>query len=489
EPKYRALVEKPAAQALAGLGATPACTTLVEVATVFAGTTAGRDAAFQAARLAAERGDLGTAEVILQRALVLSFPTTRAPVVEELVRLYTERMKWPRGVTLLLEEWPQLGGGLPVPEALARAATNAVAMQRAFATPLPPWRLRWRVAEKAGAISMVSPAGLFKCWPGNEAYYRQAKQQLMPSECGCLDLETGKVRWHRDGVTYKAPWQPNDRTGLSISHMVPVDFSGNTGDGIMDLWSGAVTTHLMLPAKPLYGGSGNLTVTRIGMAVVLRDDVLASVDALTGRRVWSRGDLDTLAGNAQGQGTSCSVLAGAVVINGAAQEDGRIMPTSIDLCSGAILSRRSFVEARDHGLWFQRVASLRSIADPLTIDILDSDRVLENKRLNIRNPRTGAVRWTSPPDLAIVKFQVVYDNDTVLAETEAGELVVFRGGTGNFCAARWKTGSPPVSTVGRRQPFAASHFRTLPLRYRCSGRSVPATPWQRQVPRGTEPTS
>ncbi|MEI6150016.1 MAG: hypothetical protein WCS01_13025, partial [bacterium] len=428
EPQYRALLEKPAAQALAGLGATPACTTLVEVATVFAGTTAGRDAAFQAARLAAEHGDLGTAEVILQRALALSFPPARAPVVEELVRLYMDRMKWPRGVTQLLEEWPQLGGGLPVPDALARASTNAVAMQRAFATPLPPWRLRWRGERKAAATSIVSPAGLLYSQSGNEASYRQAKEPLRQADCGCLDLDTGKVRWQRDGLIYTVPFQPAERKGMSSRHLISVDFSGNTGDGVMDLWSGAVTTNRIPTAKDLYGVSGNTAVTRIGMAVVVRNDVLAGVDALTGHRIWSRGDLDMTAGYNQWRGMSS--LAGAVVVNGSAQEDGSVMPTSFDLCSGAILSRRSFAAAREYGIWSPRVASLRSLADPLIIDFLDP--VLENKRLSKRNSRTGAVLWTSPPDLAIVKFQAIYDNDTVLAETESDELVVFRGADGKI---------------------------------------------------------
>ncbi len=95
-----ALLEEPASNALTRLGPAPACMALVEVATVFAGTAAGRDAALKAAQVAVDHGDLGTAEVILQRSLALSKPSGGSAITDALLHLY-ERMHWPSGVVKL----------------------------------------------------------------------------------------------------------------------------------------------------------------------------------------------------------------------------------------------------------------------------------------------------------------------------------------------------------------------------------------------------
>ncbi|MFZ4394745.1 MAG: PQQ-binding-like beta-propeller repeat protein [Kiritimatiellia bacterium] len=68
EAKMRALLEEPASNALSRIGAQADAMALSDVATVFAGTAAARDAAFRSAQLAIGRGDMGIAEAILQRA-------------------------------------------------------------------------------------------------------------------------------------------------------------------------------------------------------------------------------------------------------------------------------------------------------------------------------------------------------------------------------------------------------------------------------------
>jgi hypothetical protein len=164
-----ALLEEPAAQALARLGPKAGCAALVDLATFFPGTLAGREAAIQAAHLAAGRGDLGTSETILQRALALATPSNRVALAEQLARLY-ERMKWPRGAAQLRDEWPRLGDGAPAPEFLARAATNAIG------APPPPWRLRWQKRLRDRTDIRLVASGLF--------YWNSEAKHT-----GCLNLE------------------------------------------------------------------------------------------------------------------------------------------------------------------------------------------------------------------------------------------------------------------------------------------------------------
>ena len=97
DAKRRTLLGEPAAQALTRLGSNSFVTALVDVASSFPGTAAGKEAALKAAQLAADHGDLGTAEAILFRALTLAARSDRAAVLSELARLY-DHMKWSGGM-------------------------------------------------------------------------------------------------------------------------------------------------------------------------------------------------------------------------------------------------------------------------------------------------------------------------------------------------------------------------------------------------------
>ncbi|MEI6150843.1 MAG: hypothetical protein WCS01_17245, partial [bacterium] len=251
DAKRRALLGEPAAQALTRLGSNPAVAALVDVASSFPGTAAGKEAALKAAQLASDRGDLGTAEAILFRALTLAARSDRAAVLSELARLY-ERMKWPDGIVRLRDDWKRFGGGDPMPESVARAITNAVATQQAAAAlPLPPWRLRWRAKIPPYSAYHVVPAGLVYWERKNEqtAFWdKNAKKD--PTQVGCLALDTGAVRWKRDtGMTarwlQKAGFPDMPQMDLQWAEINLLLLNGGSGECV-DLWSGAATTNRAL---------------------------------------------------------------------------------------------------------------------------------------------------------------------------------------------------------------------------------------------------
>ena len=399
EDKGRALLEEPAAQALARLGPSAACTALVEVATLFAGTAAGQAAAFKAAHLAAGKGDLGTAEAILQRALTLSPPSARIAVVEELVRLY-DRMKWPQGAAQLRDEWPRLGAGEGVPEFLGSAAAGP--RRGAPAGPLPPWRLRWRKTLGAGTGMQVVPAGLFY-WSGGK-------------QAGCLALDTGLPRWQRDGalqVSY-------GRMGSDDSHLMPATLGDRSV--CVDMWSGAIATNILFQSGP-GSGSGTPAVSRIGLATIhvpAPGGVLASVDALTGRTAWKRRELDSLLGGGTLTYPVWSSADGVVLTS--YQPDRSSLSATLDPWTGDLASRRSYGPGAAVPWGARRPGrAWNKGGDDAATE--RSAPVIENKRLTVKNLRTGAAIWISPADIDLVKHQIMAGG-TVLAQTAEDELLL-----------------------------------------------------------------
>jgi hypothetical protein len=60
---------------------------------------------------------------------------------------------------------------------------------------------------------------------------------------------------------------------------------------------------------------------------------------------------------------------------------------------------------------------------------------IENGRLTATDIRTGATAWTSPPDLAIAKYQDL-PGDNVLAQTTAEEMILLDRGDGSL---KWRS--------------------------------------------------
>ena len=420
-------LEEPAAQALARLGTSPACTALVEVATFFPGTPAGQAAAFKASRLAADRGDLGMAEAILQRALLLSPPPARVAVAEELVRLYTDRMKWPQGVLRLRDEWPRLGAGAPGPEFLERAA---VAQREAVALPLPPWRLAWRqkaiLKNVTYAKAKLTPAGLLY-WDGRNEWARQLKRPVEAAPIGCLSLETGLPRWQRDVVLSKRCLELYfDRTSENAwNSMHFLVIPGENGLCI-DLWSGAAATNPMIRASsneitdlPLVGRIGVLS---LALPFKAPGGSLTGLDVLTGQTLWRRSELASLGGGVRLMAYPVPGSAAGTVLQ------IRTSLASLDPATGEIGVRHPVAFQS----WYARLRNRRGVAE--VEDLLAPelrDPVLENQRLIVRNPRTDAVVWTSPPDLAIVMHRVM-PSGLVLAQTADEELLLLDGKNGKI---------------------------------------------------------
>jgi outer membrane protein assembly factor BamB len=426
------VLEEPAAQALSQLGTTPAWAALVDVATFFPGTAAGREAAFKASRLAAERGDLGMAEAVLQRALLLSPPPARVAVAEELVRLYTERMKWPQGVLRLRDEWPRLGTGAPVPEFLERATA---AQREATALPLPPWRLVWRqkgILNMTDASARLTPAGLVY-WDGRNArvsmlqrHGRAAKIEAAP--IGCLSLETGRPRWQRK-VVLGERYAQYARRGMyenECGSMHLLVLPG--GDGVcIDLWSGATTTNSMI--RDIRDDGSRLFVGRMGVVAIPFEAPgggLAGLDVLTGQTLWRRGELNSLLGGFTEAQPVPGTVAGAVLQSSAGAGAGPTV-ASLDPTTGEVGARHSIDNS-----WDTRMRNQRGVVDDEDLVAPErGDPVLENQRLTVKNLRTGATVWTSPPDLAIDKHQVMLGG-AVLAQTADEELLLLDGKNGNI---------------------------------------------------------
>jgi hypothetical protein len=94
---------------------------------------------------------------------------------------------------------------------------------------------------------------------------------------------------------------------------------------------------------------------------------------------------------------------------------------------GAVTARRSF----DQGVfedWAQRTSDRRSGEDPFALD--RGNLVLENRRLTVKNLRTGATIWSSAPDIAIVKYNVM-PGGMVVAQSGADELLLLSGEDGH----------------------------------------------------------
>ncbi|MEI6150590.1 MAG: hypothetical protein WCS01_15945, partial [bacterium] len=371
---------------------------------------------------------LGMAEAILQRALLLSPPPPRVAVAEELVRLYTERMKWPQGVLRLHDEWPRLGAGAPVPEFLKSAA---VARREADAMPLPPWRLVWRqkaiLKNVTYAKAKLTPAGLLY-WDGRNGWMGDRKRLNAAAPIGCLSLETGLPRWQRDVVLndncLETCFGRVSEYAWSSMHFLVLPGE----DGLcIDLWSGAAATNPIIRASvnqiselPLVGRFGVLS---LALPFKPPGGSLTGVDVLTGQTLWRRSELTSLTGGARLMAYPVPGSAAGTVLQ------IRASLASLDPGTGEIGVRHP-VDVNSS--WMMRLRNRRGVAE--VEDLLAPelrDPVLENQRLIVRNPRTDAVVWTSPPDLAIILHKVM-PNGLVLAQTADEELLLFDGTSGKI---------------------------------------------------------
>lgn len=435
EAGLRALLEKPAEQALARLGPQAERAALVEVATLFAGTAAGKAAALQAAQAAAGRNDFGIAAAILQRALALSPASFRVEIAGELARLY-ERMKWPRGVARLREEWPRLGGGAPLPGFLATSATNAAPPSGASLPP-PPWRLRWKKGPNMNC-AMIVPSGLLY------SQFSGTVGQVYVVNFGCLSLETGAPRWQKNGSdAFAVPETSRDDCFTSVmtdriqlreweaGQLIP----GLTGS--LDIWSGAVIANDVFCTSfntNAGGGAFAALLSEVSVRVVSRDTVLMGEDMLTGTCAWMlaggpdpgvwRGGGSTVVGTMLAPDGSPSVFpqTGHFL---ARTRDNR-EHVALDPMTGAVLSRRSLDVAnnRDLAVWTGHAFGAWSITNG-------------GGRLIVKDLSAGVTQWMSPPDLAIVKHQVMA-RGTVLVETQAGELLLLDGANGKVLSRSGK---------------------------------------------------
>jgi outer membrane protein assembly factor BamB/tetratricopeptide (TPR) repeat protein len=432
----RTLLGEPAAQALTRLGSNPSVTALVEVASSFPGTAAGKEAALKAAQLAAARGDLGTAEAILFRALTPAARSDRAAVLSELARLY-ERMKWPGGMVRLRDDWKRFGGGDPMPEPMTRAITNAVtARQAAEALPLPPWRLRWRAKTFPDSAYRVVPAGLVYWERKNEhTASRDKNAKKEPTQVGCLALDTGAVRWKRDTwVTerwlQKASWPDMPQMDLQWAEINLLLLNGDVGESV-DLWSGAATTNRALGAIP--ENWFNFPVAgRHGMAIVTADAVgggLAGLDLLTGQVTWRRSEISQFL-----DGSSTIMLrpgsdAGIAFCNYQRERDGFRSMAWLDPSTGTIAAKRR-LDADDKE-WYAAALKMRNPEDEPPARRGTPELQSEERQLTVKDPTSGAVVWTTPRELPIVKHQVMTDG-LVLAQTADNELLLLDGDTGRI---------------------------------------------------------
>jgi outer membrane protein assembly factor BamB len=405
EAKVRALLEEPASNALSLLGSHADAMALSDVATVFAGTSAARDAAFRAAQLAIGRGDMGIAEAILQRALALSAHSDREAVAAELVRLY-ERTKWPKGAATLCRQWRDGGKG-PVPEFLERAARADV---NAF--PLPPWRLRWRKTLPANISIRLAPAGL--------CYSRLGPTTVL----GCLNLTTGKSRWQKDvaGLVWMSSGVAGPRDDSS--------FVTIQGDSLacVDLWSGSVFPDVI--RATFWEWSGYL-VSRAGLATHVtkqKGGSADSADLLTGRGAWKRRECETLLPGMESIPRFAFVSAEGIWLLGSSS-DGSSQVVILDPWTGTVVSSIPMAASSAQALF----SRLPGRSGPWKVEgRMRGDYVvpkLDDQRLSGKDLRTGATVWTSPPDIAIEKQQSL-PGGAILALTTNEEVVLLDGDTG-----------------------------------------------------------
>ncbi|MFZ4394748.1 MAG: PQQ-binding-like beta-propeller repeat protein [Kiritimatiellia bacterium] len=410
-----AILEDAAVQTLARLGSAPGWTGLVELAMLFPGTVAGQNAARQAAQRAADRGDLGTAEAVLQRALAQARPADRDAVAGELVRLY-ERMKWSQGTVRLRDDWSRLFAGIRVPELLDRATTKA-AQRTASVVAQPPWRLRWRIKLSRNLASFrITPAGLL--------YWTQDLKQT-----GCLAFDTGLPRWQKE-VVISQTGQRGGQTSWDDVHIVPTV----AGDSIasLDLWSGAVTTNALLriDSANAYACMSQIGFASVGYAA--GGGVLTSVDLLTGQVAWRRREMESL----QGAGVSPMPLAYAPVgvFLMRCEPDGNGAFVTLDPWTGDVAFRRPITANRQDLGAIAKQGGMWSLAFPRTPE--REIPVIADQRLSVRDRRTGLVLWTTPADLAIIRNQPM-PSGAVLAQTADEEVLLLDGANGRImCRAQ-----------------------------------------------------
>jgi outer membrane protein assembly factor BamB/tetratricopeptide (TPR) repeat protein len=449
EAGLRALLEKPAEQALAQLGQKADPVALAETAMLFAGTAAGKAAAFQAAQAAAERGDFGIAVTILNRGLVVSPASFRTEIAGELARLY-ERMQWPRGAARLREEWPRLGGGAKHPEVLALVAAKAAPLAGSSQPP-PPWRLKWKKGPDLNCF-LIAPSGALYSQSGGEGAARHIVS------FGCLSLETGLPRWEKAGShRFVVPGNvQRDYYLFSASDRIQAREwdAGHLIPGIAascDVWSGTVVTNEPLCTSfkggiydyMAYGTDVPSALSEAGVEMVARGNVLMAEDLLTGKCLWMA--------SVAGTGTRIRVASTMLAPDGSPSafptaghflalipDRGAISASvAVDPLTGEELSRRSADAPRNSVFWPGHAFGMRRVE-------------IENQRLVVADSYTGVTNWVSTPDIVIARQQAL-ESGTVLVETYAGELLVLDGADGKVLCRSGEVRFDPSRGAGDRR--------------------------------------
>jgi outer membrane protein assembly factor BamB/predicted Zn-dependent protease len=439
--RLRVFLEEPAARALARLGPEPALTALVECGTLYAGTASGAEALRQAARRAADRGDLGFAEAILYRALARA--PDRPAVATDLLQLYA-RMKWAGGVKRLRDNWSWITAGAPAPDLAALAGTHAPAARPTGAMPLPPWRLRWRAKRPEGVQS--TPSGL--------GFWERPNAQESALAVGCLSRDTGLPLWRRmTGVMQ--PWMEEPRANpWAERNLLPLN--GVSGECV-DLWSGAGITNNAIGAACAAGA--NLPVASLlgfgALMSPLGEGSLIGLDLLTGQTLWRRTGLNR---EFPAQATVAQTLSESGFVLLKQEADGTGMLIWLDPATGAF-ARQRFVGRADMSKWNEGGGSLPS---PATDTAALGTPELAERRLTVQDAQTGTPIWTSPADLPIEWITVMPDG-SVVALTEKQEFVLFDGRNGKIlcrsdkarpaAALRVRTGADDANIYA--QPSAA----------------------------------
>jgi hypothetical protein len=182
------------------------------------------------------------------------------------------------------------------------------------------------------------------------------------------------------------------------------------------MWSGAAMTNRVPRIEATSFGTEFPAVSRIGLSTTASQSsggVLVNLDVLTGQIAWRR-EADTLAGPGMPLELDSSSPAGAFLA-------GRPF-MALDPWTGAVAAQRS-VDSSEGNAFGSR--------QDIEFDTEQGPPVFENQRLIVKNLRTGATIWTSPPDLAIVKHQAM-PNGMVLVQTEAEELLLLNGKDGKI---------------------------------------------------------
>jgi hypothetical protein len=153
---------------------------------------------------------------------------------------------------------------------------------------------------------------------------------------------------------------------------------------------------------------------------------LAGVDLLTGKVAWRRGDMDTLLDWLMWS-IPVSSSAESVVLMTLLTDETRVV-VSLDPWTGAVTGRRSFEQGVFED-WAKRMSGRSGSEDPFALD--RGNPVLENRRLTVKNLRTGATIWRSAPDIAILKYSIM-PGGTVVALCDGEELLLLSGEDGHI---------------------------------------------------------